>query len=407
MKEAKKETKTWLKPRHRILRFLFGWILILAGRLKYGVRAERFKEQGKRPYLILYNHQTPFDQFFVMASFTGAVYYLATEDIFSLGWLSKLIRYAVEPIPIQKQSMDLTAVKMILKVAKEGGTIAVAPEGNRTYSGKTEYMNPAIAHLAKKLKLPIALYRIEDGYGVEPRWSDKVRKGKMRAYVSRVIEPEEYKSLSNDELMDIIREGLTVNEACKGGPFRSSRQAEYLERCVYVCPACGLSVFRSQGNEVECLTCHRKVRYKEDRSMEGVGEPFPFTFVNDWYEYQKGFVNHLDTTTMTETPLFEDKANIVKVVPYKHKVPFLDDASMKLYGDRIVVVPQGKEEWIIPFVSLGGAAVLGRNKLNIYFEETIYQIKGDKHFNALKYMNLYYRFKNLTTGDKNGEFLGL
>lgn len=389
------------------MRFLFGWIVGLAARLKYGVRAERFKQQGKRPYLILYNHQTPFDQFFVMMSFHGAVYYLATEDIFSLGWISSVIRYVVEPIPIKKQSMDLSAVKMILKVAKEGGTIAVAPEGNRTYSGKTEYMNPAIAHLAKKLKLPIALYRIENGYGVEPRWSDKVRKGKMHAYVSRVIEPEEYKALSNDELMDMIREGLYVNEACKGGPFKSKRQAEYLERCVYVCPTCGLSPFLSKGNEIECLSCHRRVRYHDDKSMEGVGEPFPFTFVNEWYEYQKDFVNHLDTTTMTKEPLFEDTVNISKVIPYKHKVPLMKEARLKLYGDRIEILPPGKDEWIVPFETLGGAAVLGHNKLNIYFEDTIYQLKGDKHFNALKYMNLYYRFKNLTTGEKNGEFLGL
>jgi hypothetical protein len=47
-----------------------------------------------------------------------------------------------------------------LRVAREGGTIALAPEGNRTYSGKTEYMNPAIAALARKLALPIALYSV-------------------------------------------------------------------------------------------------------------------------------------------------------------------------------------------------------------------------------------------------------
>ena len=414
---SSKKDSSWLKTRHKVLRFLFGWILVLVGRIKYGMRAERFKQQGKRPYLILYNHQTPFDQFFVMASFKGAIYYLATEDIFSLGWVSSLIRYAVEPIPIKKQSMDLNAVKMILKVAKEGGTIAVAPEGNRTYSGKTEYMNPAIAHLAKKLRLPIALYRIEGGYGVEPRWSDKVRKGRMRAYVSRVIEPEEYKSLSNDELMTLIREGLYVNEACPGGPFKSERQAEYLERCIYVCPDCGFSVFRSEGNEMECMTCHKKVKYNPDKSIEGVGFSFPFRYVNDWYEYQKSYVNQQDTAAMTEEPLFVDVVNIAKVVPYKHKIPLMKEVPMKLYGDRIVITPEKERSndialsedgnWILPFETLGGAAILGRNKLNVYFEETIYQIKGDKHFNALKYMNLYYRFKNITSGERDGKFLGL
>ena len=110
-------------------------------------------------------------------------------------------------------------------MAKEGGTIAIAPEGNRTYSGKTEYISPAIASMAKMINLPIALFRIEGGYGVQPRWSDVTRKGKMRAYVSQVIEPSEYKELSNEELAAKIEEGLYVNEAVADGEFRSDKRA--------------------------------------------------------------------------------------------------------------------------------------------------------------------------------------
>ena len=107
------------------------------------------------PDLVLYNHQTAFDQFFVGMSFRGPIYYMATEDIFSLGWLSKLLRWAVAPIPIRKQTTDITAVMNCIKVAREGGSLCIAPEGNRTYSGRTEYMSDSIASLAKKLKMPI------------------------------------------------------------------------------------------------------------------------------------------------------------------------------------------------------------------------------------------------------------
>ena len=172
---AKKKAK-WLKFRHRVVRNLAYPVLYPYARIRYGVEITKFKEQEKRPYLIVLNHQTPFDQFFVGMAFKGPIYYVATEDIFSLGWISNLIRYIVAPIPIRKQTTDVKAVMTCLRVAKEGGTIALAPEGNRTYSGKTEYMNPAIAPLAKKLGLPIAIFRIEGGYGAEPRWSDVIRK---------------------------------------------------------------------------------------------------------------------------------------------------------------------------------------------------------------------------------------
>ena len=143
------KNERWIKPRHRVVRDLLLPVVGLYTRLSYGVRVERFREQGDRAYLILMNHQTPFDQFFVAMAFRGAVYYLATEDLFSNGWVSSLIRWLVAPIPIKKQTTDITAVRNCIRVAREGGTIALAPEGNRTYSGRTEYMNPAIAGLAK------------------------------------------------------------------------------------------------------------------------------------------------------------------------------------------------------------------------------------------------------------------
>ena len=151
----------WVKLRHKIVRVVGYCIIAPYSRLKYGVKVERFREQEKRPYLILLNHQTAFDQFFVGMAFKGPVYYLASEDIFSNGFVSSLIKYLVAPIPIKKQTVDAKSIINIFRVAKEGGTIAIAPEGNRTYSGITGYMNPSIAPLARRLGMPIALYRIE------------------------------------------------------------------------------------------------------------------------------------------------------------------------------------------------------------------------------------------------------
>ena len=149
--------KKWIKIRHRIIQKIAKVILTPICKFKYGITAEKFKEQEDRPYLILYNHQTAFDQFFMGISFKTPIYYVATEDIFSMGFVSDLLRFAVNPIPIKKQTTDVGAVMNCIRVAKEGGTICIAPEGNRTYSGKTEYINPAIVPFAKKLKLPIAL----------------------------------------------------------------------------------------------------------------------------------------------------------------------------------------------------------------------------------------------------------
>ncbi len=394
--------KKWLRTRHKVVRNLAYILLYPYARIRYGIKIEKFRQQNGRPYLILLNHQTPFDQFFVGMAFKGAVYYMATEDIFSLGWLSKVIRWLVAPIPIKKQTTDASAVMTCIRVAREGGTIAIAPEGNRTYSGRTEYMNPAIAGLAKKMKLPIALFRLEGGYGVEPRWTDKLRKGKMRGYVAQVIEPEEYAAMTNDQLIEKIREGLFVDEAKADSLYKSKRRAEYLERAIYVCPDCGLSTFESHGNELACKKCGKKVLYGEDKTLSGMGWDCPFPFVKQWYDYQKDYVNQLDVLAHVDTPLYEEQAELRKVIVYKKKELLRENATLKLYGDRIIV-----DDLVMPFEEVGAVAVLGRNKLNIYHGEQVYQLKGDKRFNALKYVHIYYRHKNITRGEADVEFLGL
>lgn len=402
-----KKKKKWMKFRHRVIRNVAYAVLYPYTRWKYGVQIEKFKEQGDRQYLIIMNHQTAFDQFFVGMAFKGPIYYIATEDLFSMGFLSKLLTYAVAPIPIKKQATDVQAVFNCVRVVKEGGTIALAPEGNRTYSGRTVYIKPSIVKLIRAIKLPIAVFRIEGGYGVQPRWSDVVRKGDMRAYVSRVVEPEEYKALSDEELYALIVEALAVNEDASGGLYYHKKSAEYLDRVTYVCPECGLSVFHSQNDIIECTKCKRQIRYLPDKQLEGVGFEFPFRYVADWYDYQNRFVNALDTTAYLEKPMYQDGVSLSEVILYQRKHLLQKDVEMLLYSDRIVIKDVQGADISFAFDTIEVVAVLGKNKLNIYHGGKVYQIKGDKHFNALKYVNMYYHYRNTREGNGDGEFLGL
>lgn len=397
-----KSKETWVKPRHAIIRNVACFLLSPYAKWKFDIKINKFSNPENRQFLIIMNHQTSFDQFFVGMSIPGPIYYIATEDIFSLGWLSSLLRYAVAPIPIKKQTTDLQAVKNCVRVVKEGGTIALAPEGNRTYNGKTVYIKPSIVKLIKILKLPLAIFRIEGGYGVQPRWSDVVRKGGMTAGVYRVIEPEEYLALSDDELYQLVQKELHVDESNDQKLYYSKKNAEYLERVIYVCPHCGLSTFFSRGDILECTKCHLQVRYLPNKQFQGIGFDHPFASIAEWYDYQCNFVNQLDWTQYTDAPMYQETAQLSEVLLYKHKVLLNKNASITLYGDRILI-----NDLLIPFEEAGTVTVLGKNKLNIYFKDKVYQLKGAKSFNALKYMNLYHHYKNIRKGDSNEQFLGL
>ena len=405
MKQKKNKKKRWIKPRHKVVRALLEIPISLLCKIRYGVKITKFREDKKRPYLILYNHQTAFDQFFVGAAFRDPIYYLATEDLFSNGWVSSLIKYLVEPIPIKKQTTDVKAIMNCIRVAREGGSIAIAPEGNRTYSGETVYMSPTIAPLARKMGMPILLFRIEGGYGVQPRWSDVTRRGEMSAYVSRVIEPEEYKDMTDDELFAIIRDGLYQNEARVDKKYVHKKSAEYIERAIYTCPDCGLTTLESRGDTVECKRCGKKVRYLPTKELEGVNCEFPHHFILDWYNAQMDFISSLDLTPYLDKAMYTDRVSVKEVIPNEKKIP-CGDGTAFLFGDRIELdMTDGR--MIFPFDECSAVTVLGRNKLNIYHGGKIYQLKGDKRLCALKYVNIYHRHKNIRKGDENVKFLGL
>ena len=401
-----KKTK-WVKTRHAIIQKVAAFVAGPIFKWMYNCKVEPYKGDTTRPMLILYNHQTPFDQFYVGLTFKIPVYYVSTEDLHSRGWLSSLIRWAVAPIAIRKQASDVGAVRNCLRVAREGGTIAIAPEGNRTYSGKTEYMSPAIVTLARVLKLPVALLRIEGGYGIIPRWSDKQRRGHMRVFVPRVIEPEEYAALSDEELFRLISDTLYVDDHELNQQFISKRGAEYLERAIYTCPDCGLTRYESHGNEAKCLKCGKAVAYGADMHLTGVGHEFPYKTVSEWYDRQKDFINALDVTKLVDEPVYEETADVYEIIASKNRKLLCNGTTLQLYGDRITVSLGDGEPTTMTFDDVFAAAVLGRNKLNIYYQDHIYQFKGDKRFNSLKYVHFCYRWKNKDKDEPDGKFLGL
>ena len=224
----------------------------------------------------------------------------------------------------------------------------------------------------------------------------------MRAYVSCVLEPEEYKRFTNDELYQRICKELYQNEANSEGSFTHKKTAEYVERVLYVCPHCGITHFESSGETFRCTSCGRSAKYLPNKEISG---DFPFRYMLDWYNYQQDYINKLDTLALTEEPLIRDTCDLYLVELYKGKKCLAEKVQMALYGDRIEM--SGSFHKTFSFAELDTVTILGKNKLDIYCEDMVYQVQSDKRFNALKYLNLFHRYKNLTTEAQNGSFLGL
>jgi hypothetical protein len=130
----------------------------------------------------------------------------------------------------------------------------------------------------------------------------------------------------------------------------------------------------------------------------------PFKNYLEWYKYQEKFVNELDL--LGESKLFyEEKVNFYKVIINKNKKLIDKNVTLKLFNDRYEF--ETKNETIVfNYDKISGVSVLGRNKLNVYFNNEVYQVKANKRFNAVKYLNFYFRYVNQLRENDNG-FLGL
>ena len=118
-------------------------------------------------------------------------------------------------------------------------------------------------------------------------------------------------------------------------------------------------------------------------------------------------INHLDLTPYFEKPMYKETVSIFEVKLYKNKKLLKEVAQISLYGNRIVIDEGEKSELIFNFDEISAVTILGKNKLNIYDNKTVYQIKGEPRFNALKYVNIFNHYKNVSKGDTDGKFLGL
>ena len=221
--------------------------------------------------------------------------------------------------------------------------------------------------------------------------------------ISRCQDFAEYEKMSNEQLLALVQKELYVDESKNTDVFKGKDLAQYLERAMYVCPDCGLTVFQSTGDTIACTKCKKTAKYLPNGRLDG----FAFESVATWYRYQCEFINGLDLETLGGAPVYEDNGlRISKVQPYKRKTHLDKDGGAKLYKDRISLTIVGEEK-TLTFEDIDVATVLGRNKLNLYHGGNVYQIKGDARFNALKYVNFCYRYKNKDKEGDDGKFLGL
>ena len=383
--------KKWCKARHKfwftIMRPIFSFLFWK----KYGYKAENYKLDRKQNYLIICNHSCSLDPFMLGKSFFRPIYFVASDDLLKNGFISKIMKHTVAPIPIRKGTMDISSIRNCISIAKEGGTIGIFPEGNRTYSGEISYLGINLVKFIRKLDLPLIIYHIDGGYGLDPRWGKKSRRGKgSRGYVQRLLSKEELCSLKDEELLKIINTNLS-QEISPSLRFKSKEKAEYLERVLFVCPKChALETLVSEKNAIRCKCCSLEATYEEDLSFSSNEPSFKFKKVSEWMNYQKEYLKDL-AIEENKVLLGDEKVTLISCLEGKEKEVELVG---KLQMNSKSFIIKGEKEIQFFFKDIKQVENQGKHKLLFYIGKDYYEFKGGERFSSYKYYLMFNRINN-------------
>ena len=383
--------KKWCKARHKfwftIMRPIFSFLFWK----KYGYKAENYKLDRKQNYLIICNHSCSLDPFMLGKSFFRPIYFVASDDLLKNGFISKIMKHTVAPIPIRKGTMDISSIRNCISIAKEGGTIGIFPEGNRTYSGEISYLGINLVKFIRKLDIPLIIYHIDGGYGLDPRWGKKSRRGKgSRGYVQRVLSKEELCSLKDEELLKIINTNLS-QEISPSLRFKSKEKAEYLERVLFVCPKChALETLVSEKNAIRCKCCSLEATYEEDLSFSSNEPSFKFKKVSEWMNYQKEYLKDL-AIEENKVLLGDEKVTLISCLEGKEKEVELVG---KLQMNSKSFIIKGEKEIQFFFKDIKQVENQGKHKLLFYIGKDYYEFKGEERFSSYKYYLMFNRINN-------------
>ncbi len=325
------------QTRHRAVWRLFRPLVRLILFFRFNYRCRPVSLKG--PYVVVCNHVTDWDPLLVGAAFRRQMYFLASEHIMRLGFVSRLLDWLVHPIVRQKGGSAAGAVKEMLRALKAGCSVAFFPEGNRTWDGVTRDFPASTGKLVKTSGVSLVTFRLRGGYLSSPRWSgDTARRGELRGELVKIYTPEELKGMSALQINAAIARDIHVDayEDQRSRPvlYRGRRLAENLETLLFICPKCfSRGTLRSADDSFSCSRCGFETRYAPTGVFVGGDAPFPD--VRSWNRWQDKQIEKLCAEAKDGEPIFSDTGLELYSVQTGRSSELIARGDIALYRDHL------------------------------------------------------------------------
>jgi 1-acyl-sn-glycerol-3-phosphate acyltransferase len=278
--------------------FMYYGVGFLAGlyfRWFLGLRVNRSAIKGIRPpFFVLAGHASWLDFITVtIALFPHRMNYMAAYNFFRNPVLKFLLSF-MGVIPKNQFTSDNQAILKTKQVIGRGGNVAIFPHGCLSNEGRPGgFAAASIAKLLKAFKIPVVAVQMNGGYLSRPRWTKRIRRGRMDATVTSILNREKLNTLSIDDIYRRVLSCIDFDDyrwqRKNNVTFRGTHLAEGAEGVLYKCPKCRAEfTLRSKGNRLFCLSCNNEAMVNSKLFFEpGKEDSIVFDGFDNWYDFQQ------------------------------------------------------------------------------------------------------------------------
>lgn len=340
------------------------------------------------PTLVVSNHVTDVDFLFVAIGLQGShTYFVASDHIFRLGWLSKAINWLVAPIARRKGTTAMDTAMTMMRKLRAGHSVCVFGEGESTWNGRSIPIYPATATLARVSGKPLKTFRIEGGHLSMPRWGKGIRRGKMYGHVVNTYTPERLKAMTPDEINEAINRDIYEDawERQKKNPvrYRGRSRAEAIETVLFICPKCKrIGTVRGKGHKVYC-----DCGFTTSVTEYGMFEPAqPFENIAQWDQWQMECLKNGGYAP--EAKMLDEK-----MVLYR----FSEDGQKEKLGQGTLRLEQNViwfEDRAFDLAQITNLALIQKKMIVLTYADHYYEIRAAKPLCLRKYLAAWHNYQN-------------
>jgi len=332
----------------------------------------------KPPFIVVANHVNFWDPFWINAFISAPIQFVASDNLFRTVFYGLAMRL-LGSIPKTKLMNDTQTIGHIFRVIGAGGAVGIFPEGSRSYDGRSESPQFAVARLICKLKVPVVSVLIRGGYLARPRWARTARLGRVSLRYRLLLAGPDLVGRSAEEVFRLLSRELTFDEMAvqrdRRVSFPARRPAEYLERLLFICPQCSsVATLVSRVRRFSCTRCGYAVRVDDTGFLIHERGPLHFDDPADWNAWQLGVLGGLlNSGDGQECRLQESDAILLHGYRFR-RLRKLMRGRLMLFPDRLEA--QGRRGEIMTFwiASIQGANVQNREKLEFYYDGVLYRV---------------------------------